>query len=263
MHSNCSDGSDCPHDLLLKAKEAGLDGISITDHDTISAYSPELFHKAAVLELDLMTGVEFSAFYKETSVHVLGYNFDLESKVIHEFCMRHKTRRKNRNIKMLERLTALGMPLDPKDIYFDEEATIGRPHIGEAMVKKGYVESVQDAFNRWLGDGKPAYIQGEKFDINETIAVLKQSGGKVVMAHPILIEKKSLLKELCKLDFDGWECYYARFSSKQNDEMALIADKYGFIKTGGSDYHGAIKPFNQIGSAYTDGESIARLKQRE
>lgn len=263
MHSYCSDGSDAPEELLIKAKQAGLNGISITDHDTISAYTPQLFERAKALEIDLISGVEFSTFYKETNIHILGYNFDLDSLQIRAFCKRHKERRKSRNLQILEQLKTLGMPLSPQELYSNEEALIGRPHIGAEMVKKGYVESIQDAFNRWIGDGKPAYVRGEYFDIDETIATIKEAKGKVVLAHPILVGKKSLLRDLCKLKLDGWECYYARFSAHQNEEMVAIADKHGFIRTGGSDYHGAIKPFNEIGSAYTDSENIARIKERD
>lgn len=262
-HTNCSDGSDSPLELLMKAKEIGLDGISITDHDTISAYTPQLFEKAALLGLDLITGVEFSTQFEETTIHVLGYCYDIHSPLIKEFCKRHVERRRDRNSQMIEKLQKLGISISLDEINRDHNAIIGRPHIAEVMVKKGYALSIQDAFNQWLGDGKPGYVQGEFFDLQETIAIIQNSGGKAILAHPILISKKALLRKIKKFDFDGWECFYAKFSFEQNNEMAKIADNYGFIKTGGSDYHGEIKPLNKLGSAYTDAENIERLKSRD
>jgi len=259
-HSESSDGSDSPFDLLEKAKGLGLTGISITDHDTISAYTPELFQKAEELSLDLVPGVEFSTFYKESNIHLLGYFIDIKSPLIQEFCKRHKERRNNRNRLILEKLAKLGMSIDYEELYATKRGIIGRPHIAEIMIKKGYVKTIQEAFSKWIGDGKPGYESGSFIDIYETIAVIKNSGGKVVVAHPILIKKKTVFKGLCELKLDGWECYYARFSPKQNEEMVKIADQHQLIKTGGSDYHGAIKPFNQLGSAYTDEENILKLK---
>lgn len=262
MHSNCSDGSDTPFELLLKVKDAGLNGLSITDHDTIAAYTPELFVKAQELGLELAAGVEFSSEFEGTTIHVLGYFFDIHSPQIQAFCERHKERRKARNIQMLTKLAQYGIFISREEIYENEEATIGRPHIAAMMVKKGYVESIQDAFNRYLGDGKPAYIKGESFGLTETISVVKEAGGKAVLAHPILISKKAILRKLHTFNFDGWECYYAKFSAKQNEEIVKIADKFSLIRTGGSDYHGAIKPLNRLGSAYTDVENFERLKAR-
>ncbi len=259
-HSTASDGSSTPKELIDQAKALELTGISITDHDTVDAYTEELFLYAKEKNIELISGVEFSSVYQDTGIHVLGYYFDVTHPELREFCVKHKERRKERNKLILELLRKEGMPLTEEDLG-DSKGVIGRPHIAQALIKKGYIATMQDAFSRLIGDGKPCFAPGNRVSLEETIDLIHKAGGKAVLAHPILLKKRSLIKKLLAFPFDGVECFYANFSAKQNEEICHLAEKLGdFVQTGGSDFHGAIKPYSFLGSAYTSEENLSRLK---
>jgi len=257
-HTTCSDGSKSPEEIILLAKQIGLSGLSITDHDSILAYS--LASKCAQNEhIELITGVEFSTVHKTTSIHILGYAFTPNSPILQAFCEKHHVRRLTRNRDILMLLKKHGMPvsesellklLDPKDLQRGK--TIGRPHIAEAMIKKGYVKTVQEAFKKYLGDGKCCYAAGASFSTSETIELIHEAKGLAIIAHPHLIEEPNILQELLHLNFDGIECYYAKFPMSDHERWLKIAKKKNWIVTGGSDYHGDIKPNLPLGASYVD-----------
>jgi 3',5'-nucleoside bisphosphate phosphatase len=258
-HSTCSDGSYSVADLILHAKEKGLQALSITDHDTTKAYETA-FEIAHSKDLILLPGVEFSSSHKNVSVHILGYAFDPFHPVILSLCERHSLRRINRNQAILDRLKTLGMPLVYQDLISSDSYTIGRPHIAQALVAKGYVSSIQDAFKKYLADNKPAYVESSVFSVEETLDVLHQANGFAVLAHPHLITQEKILPHLLEMHLDGIECYYGNFSKGQNQRWIDIANKKGWIATGGSDFHGSMKPLISLGSSYT-GEDTFRLLQ--
>jgi predicted metal-dependent phosphoesterase TrpH len=262
VHSNYSDGTDSPLVLFDKIKEIDFQGLSITDHDTIDAYSEELFAYAKQIGIDLVPGVEFSSHYEGVGVHILGYFFDWKHQALREFCKQHYERRKKRNECILKLLKRHGMDISMEELYQGEEKSVGRPHIAKILVEKGYAESITDVFHHWIGDGKPCFERGVVFSIQKTIEVIHKAKGKAVLAHPILLKKHSLIRKILKeAPFDGLEGYYARFSEKQNQEMVKIGDRERLIITGGSDYHGENKPLSKLGSAYTQQEVVRRLKE--
>ena len=259
-HSTVSDGTFLPNELIDLAASYELAGISITDHDTIDAYTDELFSYAHEKNIEIVPGVEFSSCYGDTGIHLLGYCFDIDNPEIKQFCIRHKERRRERNLLILDLLKKAGMELTLDDLS-DAKGVVGRPHIASAMIKKGYVATLQDAFRLYIGDGKPCFAPGNRFSLDETIGVIHKAGGKAVLAHPILLKKRSLIKKLLELPFDGVECFYANFSGKQNGEISHIAEKHNnLIQTGGSDFHGSVKPHSVLGSAYTTFENLEKLK---
>ncbi len=263
-HSTCSDGSKTPKELISLAKTIGLSGLSITDHDSIAAYK-EASPYAAQLGIELISGVEFSTVHKGDSVHILCYRFPLDSELLQSFCEKHQKRRTNRNLGILQRLVKAGMPISEADVAAcvhqdSQKHTIGRPHIALAMLKKGYVESIQDAFKRFIGEGKSCYEPGESFSTEETIDLIHQAKGLAVIAHPHLVENGSTLKDMLQMPFDGIECYYAKFGPQQNQRWLEIARKKNWLITGGSDYHGDIKPNLMLGCSYVDKTAFDRLK---
>ncbi|MBS0586251.1 MAG: PHP domain-containing protein [Verrucomicrobia bacterium] len=260
MHSTASDGTMSPIALLEEAKKLNLRGISITDHDTVHAYSEELFKKADELGVLLVPGVEFSTVYQGVSVHVLGYCFDWKSDRLREFCALHQARRRGRNQEILEKLALLGYNLSMEELYEKNKGTVGRPHIAKLLQEKGIVSTVQEAFERFIGDKKPCYAKGEMFSLEETLSIIHGASGKAVLAHPHFCRNPSFLRALLKEPFDGMECYYAKFPEKQNQELVTMALEYGLIPTGGSDFHGeAIKPQNSMGVAYITLEHVRKL----
>lgn len=258
-HSTCSDGSFTPHELIVAAKQSGLQGLSITDHDTTKAYESAI-QSAETQGIDLLPGVEFSTQLDHNSVHILGYAFSPFHPAILSLCEGHAKRRHVRNHAILERLKSLGMPLEMRDLEHDH--TIGRPHIAQAMVKKGYVSSIQEAFKKYIADGGPAYVSGASFSAEETLEIIHKASGFAVIAHPHLIDRSDIVRKLLEMPFDGIECFYGNFSADQNERWIKIANKKGWMMTGGSDFHGAIKPQIPLGSSWIGTETFSILTQR-
>ncbi len=250
-HSNCSDGSDDPLQLLRKAKVAMLQGLSITDHDTIAAYTPELFVLAESLSIRILTGVEISSEYEGAPVHILGYGYDLASPALSTFLKEMQERRSARNRAILKKLA-------DRNIHIDEELlqgnSVGRPHIAAFLVKKGHVGSIQEAFERYLKDGASCWVSGFRLTPQEAIEQIRKAGGKAVLAHPHVYKKGSLLKKILAHHFDGIECYYSNKNKALELPWLKIAEERGWIVTGGSDYHGSIKPHICLGASWV-GES--------
>ncbi|OGN53799.1 MAG: hypothetical protein A2Y28_00995 [Chlamydiae bacterium GWC2_50_10] len=256
LHSIFSDGSLAPKELVSRVQESGLLGFCITDHDAIAAY-PEVISLAEEAGLHTGTGVEFSAFFEGISVHLLGYGFSLTGQAVLALSLRHQKRRKERNCAIIEKLKE-------KKIFLREEdlvgTVVGRPHLAEQMVKKGYVSSCQEAFRNYLAEGKCCYFRGEMIAAEETIEAIHRDGGKAVLAHPHLLpQRKKWLERLLQLPFDGLECYYGRFSRNEAEKWLQRARQKGLLITGGSDFHGERKPYAMIGSSWIDRESFDKI----
>ena len=250
-HSTFSDGSDTPEDLILEAKRKGLSALSITDHDTIAAYERALpFAKAQ--NLPLLAGVEFSSSYKTEGVHILGYGFSLKSAAILELCERHKSRRQSRNLRILKKLQSMNIAITQEELSDQSTSTIGRPHIAAILMAKGVVGSIEEAFHKYLGEGKLAYVQGEPISVQETIDIIHAGGGVAIIAHPHLLSRASIRRALLTFPFDGLEGYYARLPHDREERWLNVAKEKGWMITGGSDYHGKTKPNSILGSSWVN-----------
>lgn len=255
-HTYCSDGSLSPEEVVKLAQKIGLQGLSITDHDSIEAY-PRAIKASKEANIRLGSGVEFSCEHKGISVHILGYDFLLESKEIQNLCQRHRLRRASRNRGILEKLKKKKMIITEDELVRTGKGTIGRPHIAYLMVQKGYVSSIREAFNLYLGDGKECYVPGDRFSVEESIGVIHAAKGKAFLAHPHLFPKDTPLQEMLNLPFDGIECYYARLLP---DRWLKVAEKKKWLISGGSDFHGEFKE-NALGCATVDQESFEKIFQ--
>lgn len=256
-HSTFSDGTDTPEMLIRQAVDIGLSGLSITDHDTLAAYA-EALEFARRLNMRLLPGIEFSASYQGHPIHILGYAYALEAEPLLRLCERHRRRRLDRNRKILERLKGLGILIDEGELEI-ENHTVGRPHIANLLIEKGIVSSIQEAFDRYLGEGKRAYDPGEPVSVAETIEAIHAGKGLAVIAHPHLIKRRNIVRNLLKMPFDGIEAYYARFPPKLEREWIQIGTEKNWIITGGSDYHGGNKPYNLLGTSWVGEETFNRL----
>jgi len=258
-HSTCSDGTCTPIELLDLAKEVGLSGLSITDHDTLDAYTDETLSHAKKMGIDLFTGVEFSTRYHKVSVHILGYGVQ-KTKALLAFCNEHKRRRENRNSAILEKLKSLSLPVSEEELKAVQTGSIaGRPHIAQVMVQKNYVSSIQEAFDRYIGDGKCCFFEGEPFSVQDAIDEIHQAKGKAFIAHPHLIERRGILRIILGMNFDGIECYYSLLYAKKVEKWLKIAKDKDWLISGGSDFHGAIKPHIKLGCSYVDHETVERI----
>jgi len=266
-HTTCSDGSLTPEQIVTLAKEIGLSALSITDHDTVDAYTTAL-PLSEKLGLVLLPGVEFSAVWEQESVHILGYGFTLQDPSIQTFCDAHAKRRLDRNMAILEKLAKNRMPLSYEEVLVAasspseerKKKTIGRPHIALALMAKGYVKSIQEAFRYHIGEGCPCYDQGSFFGVVETIELLHNANGIAIIAHPHLIREETVLAALLKLNFDGIECYYSNQSPKNNERWIKIAQTKQWLMTGGSDFHGiSRRPDDRLGSSWVNEEIFNKL----
>lgn len=267
-HTTSSDGSETPEQVIQLAKASGLSALSITDHDTVDAYDTAipLAKEAGII---LLPGVEFSTVLNQMSVHILGYGFQVDDKAILELCSKHAERRKNRNLAVLELLKKHGMPLTYENLidaipvqHASKGRSIGRPHIAFAMMNKGYVNSIQEAFGKFLGDECSCYVQGNSFTVDETIDTIHRAKGIAVIAHPHLIKNTALLKELLTKDFDGIECYYGNFPANVHTRWLKIAKHRNWLVTGGSDFHGKAKPTLNLGRSWIGQDHFQALLER-
>jgi 3',5'-nucleoside bisphosphate phosphatase len=253
-HSTCSDGTLTPQELVLEAVKVGLKGLSITDHDTIEAYDQAL-PLAQEKGLLLLPGVEFSTVHKGIEIHVLGYGYDVNSPILRRFCERH-SRRRCRRIEMIQELLAKqGMEVEINSTAH----SLGRPHIAVAMLAKGYVKSIEEAFNKYLGRGQSCYCSLHPVSVPETIEVLRQAGGKVILAHPHIIEGNVVLKEVMGMNFDGLEGYYNRIHNAREQPWIKLAKSRNWLVTGGSDMHGKVKPGIPLGCSWVGEEAFMFL----
>jgi 3',5'-nucleoside bisphosphate phosphatase len=259
-HTTFSDGTMTPTELVRHAKEVGLSALSITDHDTVDAYA-EAIPVAKAEGILLGTGVEFSSVFRNISVHVLAYDFDLNSPHIYALCKRHQERRTARNKAILEKLSRLSMHILEEELLAFGGHTLGRPHIAQLMIQKKYVSTFTQAF-QLIGDGKPCFDPGVGISTEETIAIIHQAGGKAFIAHPHLLEHANKIKELLKLPFDGLECYYGRFLADQEKRWIKLAKEKGWLMSGGSDFHGTVKEYISLGCSWVNEECFNQIFQK-
>lgn len=252
-HTSCSDGTMTPTEIILHAQEIGLKGLSITDHDNVKAY-PEAIFAAKKAKIWLGTGVEFSSVHKNRNVHILGYDFDHTHSDLLIFCQRHIDRRRARNREIIAKLAKHNMKVDEQflDDLLDRGVPVGRPHIALQLVELGYVENVENAFDLYLGDGKSCYDPGSPISSAETIELIHTAKGKAFLAHPHLLKSNSTIQSLLQLPFDGIECYYSRLPSEKEVKWVRLAEERNLLKSGGSDFHGMIKPSIPLGCSWVN-----------
>lgn len=244
LHSTASDGVNSPTWVVERAVANGVRALALTDHDTTEGLR-EAAKAAARLGLRLIPGVEISTEVGKADVHLLGYGFDPGATRLQEFFRWQREGRLARVEKIVAILREHGMSLETQRIFeIAGEATVGRPHVARALLEKGYVASVQEAFDLWLGNGKPADVNREKLDPEDAIAILHENGGVVFIAHPTYmgddyVEKIRLLQSL---GADGIETYYKHYAADTVAGLASLARELGVAASGGSDYHGLGNP---------------------
>ncbi|MCH9616762.1 MAG: 5'-3' exoribonuclease [Chlamydiia bacterium] len=266
-HSTCSDGSLSPIELLNLAKESGLHGISITDHDTVAAYTQKTFDHAKKIGVDLIPGVEFSTVYNKRegseSVHILGYGIDIHHEKIKHLQKLHEQRRKERFEQILSKLKAGGFDLTDGNFDKEKRGSVGRPHIALALIEKGYAADMKMAFRKFLGDRAPYFVPSNMPSIEETIATIKIAGGKAILAHPILIKGRKILRKIMSsYQFDGMECYYGNFPRDRIEFLLKMCEHKNLLITGGSDFHGEHRTFVTLGSSFMTKQALGSLLSR-
>lgn len=258
IHSTASDGTLTPLEVLHRAFALGLRAIAITDHDTVDG-AREVIAAGVPPHVRFLTGVEISAspppfFPCRGSFHVLGYGIRLDDPALDEALAVLQQARKERNPGMISRLRDLGMDLTMAELEADAGNTqIGRPHIARLMIRKGYVETFDEAFDRFIGAGKPAYVEKYRIGCERAIQLIRDAGGIAVLAHPGLLRLPQdlsfgeLIRGLTAMGLGGIEVYYPEHTPEQTALYRSTAERFGLVMTGGTDFHGAIKPGVELG----------------
>jgi len=242
-HSTASDGKFTPAELIRHASEVEIEVIARTDHDTLSGLE-EASLEASRVGMEFIPGIEISAVFSPGTMHMLGYYIDPADTVLSETLSWLRGGRDDRNHLILTRLAELGCPLELEEVAaLAGGESVGRPHIARAMMAHGYVSTFNEAFDRYLGKGAAAYMDREKMTPEKAIEEIRHAGGLPVLAHPQTLslgeeELNDLLGRLASLGLAGVEAYYYSHSDEETAYYVTLAEKYGLIVTGGSDFHG-------------------------
>jgi len=250
-HSTASDGTLTPAELMRAAQKAELAAIALTDHDTFAGL-PEARAEAARLDLELVPGCELSLDYNGRPTHMLALFIDERPGHLVGELTRVMQARATRNEVMLEKLRTVGVNLRREDVERHATGVVGRPHMAQAMLEAGVVRSFEEAFSRFLGIGGLAYVPKAKLTPMEAMRAIHADGGLAVLAHPYLLSQQprqieAMLTELAALGLDGVEVYYTEHSDKYTALVSSLAQRLGLLESGGSDFHGAVKPGVALG----------------
>jgi predicted metal-dependent phosphoesterase TrpH len=240
IHSTASDGKDSPQEILQRAAQKGLHTIAITDHDTVAGVTTAM-KAAQPYNVEVIPGIELSTVWKGRDIHILGYYLDYTSLALQEDLNGLRGTRHRRNQMLIEQLNKLGLDItlaEAQAKQTDPQGNLGRPHIAEVLVEKGYVSSIQEAFNRYLGQEGKAYINPPRISPFEGIQLVLRYGGIPVLAHPGLYQLDEIINELKEHGLQGIEVYHPDHDEAAEAHYLKIAQQFGLIVTGGSDYHG-------------------------
>lgn len=264
IHTVFSDGLFTPEEVFAKAKKSGLAGISITDHDTIEGNygSAQLAEK---YNIEFVTGIELSCFDSQREYHILGYGLDINNEALHQHLEEFRKSRIERAEQMTKMLNDMGIKIDFDAVMHKAGvAPITRPHIAQVIVDSGYVSTTKDAFNLYIGDGRPAYAVKAIFQVEKAIQLINSAGGVAIIAHPGRFIDQKKLFSFIEAGLDGIEVVHPLHNENLRKEYHYIASQYWLLETGGSDFHGD-RPDEQelFGKSVVPLEIIRKIKSRK
>lgn len=261
IHTDASDGDKSPAQVVHLAKAAGLKAIAITDHETSSGIASAL-EAGRGLSLEVLPGVEMSTEHKGREVHLLGYLMDYTDPVFMSFLELLNQKRRERIAKIAARLRDLGVQITLDQILAAAgNGSVGRPHVARVLIKSGLVQSVAQAFEQYLGTGRPAYVPRFKYSTSEAIQLIREAGGVTVLAHPMIDNSESFIPEFVKDGLQGLEVYYPGHNSETISRFLKICRLYNLVSTGGSDFHGDKAGHGYIGEVTVPYQSVVNLKK--
>ena len=255
LHTTASDGVKTPAEIVRYAKAKGLQAIAITDHDTIEGLEEGL-SEGKRIGIEVIPGIEISAEHSPGSMHLLGFFIDIHHPLLNDRLEYLQKARAERNPKIVEKLNQLGIDVSYEEVLkASGGGQIGRPHVAQVLFEKGYVRSFQEAFERFLKKGALAYVEKLRFTAKESIHFINEAKGVAVLAHPNTLnmngysELENLIIQLVKEGLKGIEVYYPEHSALEVAQYRILAERYGLLMTGGTDYHGIEKDGLDIGVA--------------
>lgn len=258
VHSTTSDGTMTPAEVVDHAVELSLAAIALTDHDTTQgvaeAKERAAWHHAQGHPIEVYSGVEISAAYKNRDIHILGLLVDENNELLNRALTSAQENREGRNYRILEKFESIGIHLTMEDLLdgADADTVITRAHFGRALMKKGYISTIQEAFEKYIGEDGPCYVAREYLEPEQAIGLILKAGGIPILAHPLLYdlphdELVALLERLKRAGLMGLEVFYSSNRGQDEANVKALASYFSLIPSGGSDFHGSIKPGLELG----------------
>lgn len=257
MHSTASDGALAPAEVVAAAKAAGVGAIALTDHDTLDGI-PEATRAATAVGIRVVPGVELSAYDGAREIHILALHISNPGPLELRLSM-FRDARKVRAQLVVDRLNQIGVPVEFDSVMSEAAGgAVGRPHIARALIKGGKVRDSREAFDRYLGAGKAAFVEKERLEIREAIAIAHAAGALAIWAHPGPDGRRERLEPLVALGLDGVEVKHPSHNSDDVKRLAALADFFGLLYSGGSDWHGVPGGVRNIGGMHVPGSWLDR-----
>ncbi|MDX1979779.1 MAG: PHP domain-containing protein [Bryobacteraceae bacterium] len=264
-HTDHSDGSCSPAELVRLAAEAGLEALAITDHDTLSGYD-EACLAPPPASLELIRGIEITCRYERGSIHLLGYFLHADpGEHFRAWLSETHRHRRERNLRLIGRLRELGLQVAIEEVDALGRTMTGRPHFARVLVSKGYAASVEDAFQRYLGEGSAGYVERHGPGLRETIERIAAAGGVSSLAHPVRIDvddEEAFLAQMAAAGLDAIEAFHSLHSEADSARYLELARRYSLAVTGGSDFHGSLHGGLRLGCPSLDRHWLDALRLR-
>jgi predicted metal-dependent phosphoesterase TrpH len=261
LHTLFSDGTFTPEELAQRGAQIGLVAMALTDHDTVEG-CPRMGQACQSLGIEFIPGTELTAEFEGHEVHLLGFFMDVEQPKLLGEIKKFQTVRQERIREMVARLNKIGVPLRGETVFALANCrSPGRPHVARALAQEGLCSSMDEAFERFLKKGRPAWVPKYKISALDAMELLHQAGGLAVMAHPGLNHCDQIIPHLAELGLDGLECFHSKHSSTQSEYYLALAERLQLVVTGGSDCHGMSKGKPLIGGVKLPAVYLEKLKQ--
>jgi predicted metal-dependent phosphoesterase TrpH len=263
LHTIYSDGTFSPLRVVQVTKDKGFSAISITDHDSADGID-EALEAGRTLGMEVVPGIELSAYDGDIEVHILGYYIDYSQEWFLKKLSDIRHVRKIRYEKMLIKLKEIGIDVIDKEFPGDEKCVAyGRPHVANLLLESGYVRNISEAFKKYIGNGCPAYVEKERLSVSQAVSIIKDARGVPILAHPGILKDESKLKSYLALGIPGIEVYHSDHTLSQQMKYFDFAKKHGLIITGGSDCHGDAKKEILTGKVRVPYEFLEDLKKEK
>lgn len=262
LHTFYSDGTYSPAELAAQAERHGFAAVALTDHDTVEGCEPTA-RECAALKIEFIPGTELTAEQGGHEIHILGYCFDLQNRLLLSEIAKFQAVRQERIREMVTRLNRLNVPLTTEAVFELANCRApGRPHVARALVEARLVGSLDEAFERFLKKNRPAWVPKFKMSASQAILLIHQAGGVAVMAHPGLNRTDEVIPAMVEAGLDGIECFHTKHSSSTSAHYLELARRFNLLVTGGSDCHGASKGRPVMGTVKLPYVHVEKLRER-
>jgi len=261
IHTTSSDGTYSPERVVSIAVQKGLGAIAITDHDSVGGVEPA---RAAAVgkDIEVVAGTELSSYIGDRGIHVVGLFIDVQDARLIEHLEFFQEHRRRRGEEIIKKLNKLGINISMEDVFAISGAgSVGRPHVAEALVKTGVVSNFGEAFERYIGDGKPAYVPKYKIDPGKAAEIIHAAAGVAILAHPgISTRSNSEIRSTVAMGLDGIETFHAKHTPEQTAHFTKLAMDEGWLISGGSDCHGENSDYSEIGDCTINMQMLEDLR---